>query len=80
MIKLIPDELKQHAIDLQNIVGLLYTGFPPDTSRDTTVSTKQLQRLKHLEKKLRGYMTDELGLFWETEYLALKKQSKRTGE
>ena len=59
----IPDELKQHAVELHNIVSLLYLGYPPDNARHAYVSMKQVKRLIWLERKLQVYMTGELREF-----------------
>ena len=73
---MIPDKLKQHAVDLHNIVSLIYTGYPPDDVKYAYVSMKQVKRLIWLEKKLQTFMSEELGSFWESEFIFSKKKNK----
>jgi len=75
---MIPDEIKEFALELNNIRSLIYIGYPADKeSRSTGVPTKQLLRFIHLEKRLSNFMRSQLGDFWEADYLSTKSKSKR---
>jgi len=78
---MIPDEIKQFALELNNIRSLMYIGYPADkTSRSTGIPTKQLLRFIHLERKLSDFMRSQLGDFWEADYLSTKNKRKRIKE
>ena len=78
---MIPDKIKDFALELHNIRGLIYIGYPADKeSKTTNIPTKQLLRFIHLERRLQQYLDSELGMMWEMDYLSSNKQTKRTGE
>jgi len=76
----IPDEIKNFALELHNIRGLMYVGYPIDkTAKTTPIPTNQLLRIIHLERRFMQYLDSELGALWEMDY-SIEKQTKRTAD
>jgi len=75
---MIPDEIKDFALELHNIRGLMYLGYPADKNAKTTsIPTNQLLRLIHLERRFMQYLDSVLGQMWEMDY-SIHETKKRT--